>query len=806
MGVHSIMLPNVFRHLLGTVVSLRSQFCLGIFLVLASHTAQAECAEGYCPPRNAQGWTVLTPSSDSRLLYVSEHGDDLNDCQYQPSDIIGSVDNPTSTVRGPLTPCKTFSKVRYLLREGMPDWILIKRGDVFNERLYVASPWNPTGGRSYNEPMVVTSYGPGTTRPTLNDGAVVQNVGPEHRYFVMNDLHLANQGLGLFGSWRNVLFENLYIEKGAPGMAIFDNPTDVTVRRSIVADVPAIPGQGVGLIGGGERLVIEENLFDYNGFDPQGQASIFYHNLYIGFALGATGKVIERNNIISRGADGGKFISMSGIIEHNTYLQNAYAVLGCCDINTVIQHNVVIDGKDYAHDLPRGSGFGVGLNPRDDVNQLSVVNTIVDNNIIAHQHTGAGNIGGMFFEIGKNLRASNNLIYDWCDPANSGGSAGLGTGENVRNGYGNVFNNNTFQFNCPNAQIYSNYSPLGTSSVQYSGNRYYTPTPAAFYGLNYEQWVQQSGEQGSSWGQLTFLDPNRDAATYHNFLFGTTYAFRSQEGLDAFAEKVRRQSKWNWDTRLTSRAFNDYIREGFQTCNGASCQPPLQQYTITASAGLHGAINPSGNVQVNQGADKTFNFIPDAGYLISEVLVNGNSVCGASCPANYDFTNIQANAFISVAFTEDPSGGPTNSSSNSSSSSVGSSFGASSSAATSVGGAPMPGPVPANSIIAVVTAATTLEGSTTKPGKIVVMRAGPRKQALDVYYAITGAATNRRDYRKLSGRITIPKNKVSATLKVEALRDRLKEPTEDVTLVFFTTPRYAIVGSPTARVDILNRR
>ena len=86
------------------------------------------------------------------------------------------------------------------------------------------------------------------------------------------------------------------------------------------------------------------------------------------------------------------------------------------------------------------------------------------------------------------------------------------------------------------------------------------------------------------------------------------------------------------------------------------------------------------------------------------------------------------------------------------------------------------------------------------------MRAGPRSQALNVYYAITGSATNKKDYRKLSGRITIPKNKSSVILKVEALRDRLNEPTEDVTLVFFTTPRYAIVGNPVTRVDILNRR
>ena len=46
-------------------------------------------------------------------------------------------------------------------------------------------------------------------------------------------------------------------------------------------------------------------------------------------------------------------------------------------------------------------------------------------------------------------------------------------------------------------------------------------------------------------------------------------------------------------------------------------------YTITASAGTGGTINPSGAVQVNPGANQTFTITPNSGYIISSVTVDG---------------------------------------------------------------------------------------------------------------------------------------------------------------------------------------
>ncbi len=71
-------------------------------------------------------------------------------------------------------------------------------------------------------------------------------------------------------------------------------------------------------------------------------------------------------------------------------------------------------------------------------------------------------------------------------------------------------------------------------------------------------------------------------------------------------------------------------------------------YTITASAGANGAISPSGNVLVNQGASATFTIMPNSGYRISNVMVDGVSMGPVS---SYTFTNVTANHSISATFT-----------------------------------------------------------------------------------------------------------------------------------------------------------
>ncbi len=70
-------------------------------------------------------------------------------------------------------------------------------------------------------------------------------------------------------------------------------------------------------------------------------------------------------------------------------------------------------------------------------------------------------------------------------------------------------------------------------------------------------------------------------------------------------------------------------------------------YTITASAGPNGSINPSGAVSVAYGASQLFNITPSPGYAVGDVLVDSVSVGAVS---SYTFTNVTANHTISATF------------------------------------------------------------------------------------------------------------------------------------------------------------
>jgi peptidoglycan/xylan/chitin deacetylase (PgdA/CDA1 family) len=75
-------------------------------------------------------------------------------------------------------------------------------------------------------------------------------------------------------------------------------------------------------------------------------------------------------------------------------------------------------------------------------------------------------------------------------------------------------------------------------------------------------------------------------------------------------------------------------------------------YTITASAGEHGSISPSGDVQVLEHGSQSFAFSADSGYHVSDVLVDGSSVGAVN---HYDFSDVIAAHTVSVSFAQDQS-------------------------------------------------------------------------------------------------------------------------------------------------------
>jgi len=70
-------------------------------------------------------------------------------------------------------------------------------------------------------------------------------------------------------------------------------------------------------------------------------------------------------------------------------------------------------------------------------------------------------------------------------------------------------------------------------------------------------------------------------------------------------------------------------------------------YTITATAGPGGSIDPFGEVTVPHGGSQTFTITPNEGYRIADVLVDGSSVGPVSY---YTFTNVTSDHTIHATF------------------------------------------------------------------------------------------------------------------------------------------------------------
>jgi hypothetical protein len=98
---------------------------------------------------------------------------------------------------------------------------------------------------------------------------------------------------------------------------------------------------------------------------------------------------------------------------------------------------------------------------------------------------------------------------------------------------------------------------------------------------------------------------------------------------------------------LAGSTYRHYWTQDFGRRTGVSSCPGFSTYTITAAAGMGGAISPQGNVSVYQGSNITFAITPDSGYNVSELRVDGDA---KNIATSYIFSNVGSNHTIEVNF------------------------------------------------------------------------------------------------------------------------------------------------------------
>ena len=444
-------------------------------------------------PTTTEGFTDLQPSEDSRVIYVSNSdGDDANDGL--------SEDAPVRSVAAGLDK----------LRNGYPDWVLFKRGDVWDEGF---GGWEYGGGRSPTERMVIGAYGDGE-RPRfefqgtnilkhggINGPAESNNLAfvSLHCNGVQHDISQGNtQGaspscINWLRPAADVLFEdvrfqycNVVIQAEIPGSVL-----RWRFFRSQFLDSYATDGEHVECmyLYDVTSFAIEESMFDLCGWHPEvpeAIPTIYNHAIYWQKDSPTDGLV--RGNIIMRGASHGVQMRSSGRVIGNVFARNAIQgflsddtpegeVYGEAIGNIFVESEDTLPREghpaDGSADVPRGWGWELLTG------QLDTTRFVMKDNIFSHCNA-TGTCSTVQAAVGM-AEITGNIVWDW------------------------------------------------KSTV--------------------------SGDLKESAGP--FKDPDRTLASYNASLGG-------DESFEAFAAEIRRQSKTNWRTQYAADAVIGYFQEGFE--------------------------------------------------------------------------------------------------------------------------------------------------------------------------------------------------------------------------------------------------
>ncbi len=549
------------------------------YRVAAVNAAGASAFTGWVTVSASGGWTQFPRSADTIVIHVSS-----------------STGNDSNNGLSEAAPVRTLLRARDLVRNNYPDWILLKRGDTFNDYIRTAK-----GGRSASEPMLYGAYGEGdrpVVIPPSNQAGVYVGSGAPGNIAIVG-LHIkagdsgnSNSGFHIIcGASRltNVLIEDCYVEQFKDNMNIQGNVggtnrvENVTIRRTIIAD--AFPngsahsqGAFIDFVDG---LLIEECLIDRNGWrtPTRSDATVFNHDLYI--SSGNTGRTVIRNNIISRASSHGLQLRSGGVIEGNVFALNPISMqLGGGDpsphththgITGAIRNNIVLEGVDINSSTPRGQGIYC-LN-------IGTQGAVIEGNIVANNAAlsdvnamplycmGASYGSGVGY---NNLSIRQNIFYNWRGPVQMTGPFTTPPSPSAFSGLdGNVFEGNDIQV--PNGSgsgrpaMVLAFSSL-PEQITFRHNTYFSSLPDGQrlqYGgrsVSLESWLTSTQDTGSTYNRVMYVDPDRTLAMYHASIGGGA-------ATESFLEQARRQRRGAWRSEYSAPSAAGYIRAGFVVRN-----------------------------------------------------------------------------------------------------------------------------------------------------------------------------------------------------------------------------------------------
>jgi hypothetical protein len=541
----------------------------------------------------ADGWTVLSPSTDTRLLFVSSaEGDDATGQVYGPGDdVIGP--NPFRPA-GQVKPFRTIRAALEFAREGHPDWILLRGGDVWQEGI-----GTPRNGRSQKEPSLIAAYGEDSRRPQLrlrgkhsgvrlhghesfHDVAIVglefyaSEKDPASPDFSAQSavksaitVYLSNK---FMATGHRLLIEDCCLRFcGATFQVARDRrnrpptPTKQLVfRRNLVLDNYSRTSHSQGTYAAGVSILLEENIYDHNGWliqergnqKERGGATMFNHNTYFCDCH----DVVFRDNMFLRASSAGnKWTANSGpasarnlVMDNNLYVEGEVGISIGGNTPGPLRFKDVTISNNVFFDIGRGRptlrSLGWGIDARDWDG-----GTIEGNLLVQHKLDEVGNVHLLSVEASDNNGACRNVrIADnvFC-------GAPVFFIQNSERLEGITFLRNRLIMPWQQGPLIRAEGDL--SGCTFSNNLYSSIAPVEGWfklnghGLSLIDWTRRAEEEGSEAKPTRTADSPRTIETYMAHL-GLEPTF------EAFIGEVRRQSRGNWRPEFRVAVINDWVR------------------------------------------------------------------------------------------------------------------------------------------------------------------------------------------------------------------------------------------------------
>lgn len=534
-------------------------------------------------PLTDTGWTDLTAliQPSSRIVYLSNSGDDATARHYSHSDFVDPL-NPDH-----VQAYSTLSEAYNQLRDGFPDVLLLKRGDVWDANW---PNWRKSG-KSKDKPIIVGAYGDESLpRPKTGRFNIYNTI--DYCIFSSLELDADERSINVEKAMSHILFEDIMSPPGTGKTGVIIQNIDgyggidyLAIRRCVVAGRFRPEGndgynQGI-FIDDAINLLLEENVFDKNGWSADGVDSsndLRAHNTYI--TLGRTGNEnhIFRYNISTRARSSGIQAGSGGLIYGNLSVQDAIGIQTAREdvwwydgFGGTVKHNVILHGRDVNSQDFRG--FGIRVN---NINNMTIEDNIIAHNFESGQPYGirveANRRSGVMMYV-RNLTIKDNIVHNWNGRDNSlDGEAIslLSAPYDTSMTYHHGSDRNDF-----------------ITGVTIKGNKLHlaNPTLRMIQGHFAEDIIHSANNSfyldrtPSQWFYIG--DTRCDLSTYKTMVNDTTSSIQqtlpsgsygitdylSSIGqtatLDSFYTHLRAQRKGNWDTRYTAVPIINFVRDSF---------------------------------------------------------------------------------------------------------------------------------------------------------------------------------------------------------------------------------------------------